>query len=217
MAPGGALIYVSLDLRSRNNPSCSTDTAEARGEMSNVINQWIKGRRWSDQSAQRGQGVEVQFPADIPAQQSHTSACAKALLRWRPFSIIKWDKSGGVEEWAVKSDNCISVALLYGVGSCFCDINMLGYIAAGAAQQLLPWSINRWEISMMSNAGQKHNLLIFIIFIINGMIHKNISLENMSFVGCPWTIVKFLEVIEQEQYKCHSKGLNSLSKTLIHN
>ncbi len=51
MAPGGVLIYVSQDLFSRSNPSCSIDTAEARGEMSNVINQWTKGGRWRDRSA----------------------------------------------------------------------------------------------------------------------------------------------------------------------
>lgn len=49
MAAGGVLIYVSLDQSSRNIPSCSTDTAEAKGEMSNVIIQWMKGGRWRDQ------------------------------------------------------------------------------------------------------------------------------------------------------------------------
>lgn len=42
-----------------------------------------------------------------------------------------------MEEWALKPDDCIGVTLLRGVGSCFCDINMLSYISAGAAQQLV--------------------------------------------------------------------------------
>lgn len=104
---------------------------------------FLEGRRKGEEG-EGGCWCLLMLPRD-----SHISACTKAPFRCHrpPLSVIKRDKRGAVQEWALQPGGCISVAPIHGVDSCFRDVNMLGDISAEAAGTRAHMLTNYWGVT----------------------------------------------------------------------